>query len=40
MLRLAKDRSTLNVIAAQVDAPTGADLLAYVAVAALQECVA
>lgn len=37
MLRLAKDRPILNVIADQVGVPTGADLLADVAVAALQE---
>lgn len=37
MLRLAKDRATLNVIADQVGVPTGADLLADVAVAALQQ---
>ncbi|HEX8594074.1 MAG TPA: dTDP-4-dehydrorhamnose reductase [Pseudomonas sp.] len=37
MLRLAKDRSSLNVIADQVGVPTGADLLADVAVAALQK---
>lgn len=37
MLRLAKDRAALNVIADQVGVPTGADLLADVAVAALQQ---
>ncbi|KAF0254177.1 dTDP-4-dehydrorhamnose reductase [Pseudomonas putida] len=37
MLRLAKDRPTLSVIADQVGVPTGADLLADVAVAALQQ---
>ena len=37
MLRLAKDRPTLNVIADQIGAPTGADLLADVATAALQQ---
>lgn len=37
MLRLAKDRTTLNVIADQIGAPTGADLLADIAVAALQK---
>jgi dTDP-4-dehydrorhamnose reductase len=37
MLRLAKDRPTLNVIADQIGAPTGADLLADIAVAALQQ---
>ncbi|MDH0748971.1 dTDP-4-dehydrorhamnose reductase [Pseudomonas sp. GD03842] len=37
MLRLAKDRESLNVIADQIGAPTGADLLADVATAALQQ---
>lgn len=37
MLRLAKDRTSLNVIADQIGAPTGADLLADVATAALQQ---
>lgn len=37
MLRLAKDRESLNVIADQIGVPTGADLLADVAVAALQK---
>ncbi|MFG0686186.1 dTDP-4-dehydrorhamnose reductase [Pseudomonas sp. WSY_20] len=37
MLRLSRDRSVLNVIADQVGVPTGADLLADVAVAALQQ---
>ncbi|MDD1984019.1 dTDP-4-dehydrorhamnose reductase [Pseudomonas asiatica] len=37
MLRLAKDRETLNVIADQFGAPTGAELLADVAVMALQQ---
>lgn len=37
MLRLAKDRPTLSVIADQIGAPTGADLLADIAVAALQK---
>ena len=37
MLRLAKDRESLNVIADQVGVPTGADLLADIAVAALQQ---
>ncbi len=37
MLRLAKDRPTLSVIADQVGVPTGADLLADVAVAALRQ---
>jgi len=40
MLRLAKDRTTLSVIADQVGVPTGADLLADVAVAALQKTLA
>ncbi|WP_268799473.1 dTDP-4-dehydrorhamnose reductase [Pseudomonas huanghezhanensis] len=35
MLRLAKDRTSLNVIADQIGVPTGADLLADVAVMAL-----
>lgn len=37
MLRLAKERETLNIIADQFGAPTGADLLADVAVMALQQ---
>lgn len=37
MLRLAKDRPTLNVIADQIGAPTGAELLADIATAALQQ---
>ncbi|WP_047302437.1 dTDP-4-dehydrorhamnose reductase [Pseudomonas fluorescens] len=37
MLRLAKDRETLNVIADQVGAPTGADLIADVTVLALRQ---
>lgn len=37
MLRLAKDRTTLNVIADQIGAPTGADLLADVTASALQK---
>ncbi|TDV61887.1 dTDP-4-dehydrorhamnose reductase [Pseudomonas sp. LP_7_YM] len=37
MLRLAKDRASLNVISDQIGVPTGADLLADVAVAALQK---
>lgn len=36
MLRLAKDRETLNVIADQVGAPTGADLIADVTALAIQ----
>ncbi|MBH3412027.1 dTDP-4-dehydrorhamnose reductase [Pseudomonas putida] len=37
MLRLAKDRQSLNIIADQAGVPTGADLLADVAVHALQK---
>ncbi|NNA91273.1 dTDP-4-dehydrorhamnose reductase [Pseudomonas brenneri] len=37
MLRLAKERATLNVIADQIGAPTGADLLADVSVCALRQ---
>ncbi|WP_223522281.1 dTDP-4-dehydrorhamnose reductase [Pseudomonas sp. A-B-26] len=37
MLRLAKDRQTLNVIADQVGAPTGADLIADVTALAIQK---
>lgn len=37
MLRLAKDRPSLSVIADQIGAPTGADLLADIATAALQQ---
>ena len=37
MLRLAKDRQTLSVIADQIGVPTGAELLADIAVAALQQ---
>ena len=37
MLRLARDRTSLNVIADQIGAPTGADLLADIATAALQQ---
>ncbi|GFM83918.1 NAD(P)-dependent oxidoreductase [Pseudomonas cichorii] len=40
MLRLAKDRPTLNVIADQIGAPTGADLLADITAATLQQTVA
>ncbi|KTB58721.1 dTDP-4-dehydrorhamnose reductase [Pseudomonas syringae] len=40
MLRLAKDRTALNVIADQIGAPTGADLLADVATTALQQTLA
>ena len=37
MLRLAKDRETLSVIADQVGAPTGADLIADITALALQK---
>lgn len=37
MLRLAKDRKTLSVIADQVGAPTGADLIADVTALAIQQ---
>ena len=37
MLRLAKDRETLNVIADQVGAPTGADLIADVTALAVRQ---
>lgn len=37
MLRLAKERATLNVIADQIGAPTGADLLADVSVCAIRQ---
>jgi dTDP-4-dehydrorhamnose reductase len=37
MLRLAKERETLNVIADQVGAPTGADLIADVTALAIQQ---
>lgn len=40
MLRLAKDRPTLNVIADQIGAPTGAELLADIATAALLQTLA
>ncbi len=39
MLRLAKDRETLNVIADQIGAPTGADLIADVTALAIQQAV-
>lgn len=39
MLRLAKDRETLNVIADQIGAPTGADLIADVTALAVQQAV-
>ncbi|WP_047527098.1 dTDP-4-dehydrorhamnose reductase [Pseudomonas sp. 11/12A] len=37
MLRLAKDRDTLNVIADQIGAPTGADLIADVTALAIRQ---
>lgn len=37
MLRLAKDRETLNVIADQIGAPTGADLIADVTALAIRQ---
>ncbi|MBM0139480.1 dTDP-4-dehydrorhamnose reductase [Pseudomonas cannabina] len=40
MLRLAKDRPTLSVIADQIGAPTSAELLADIATAALQQTLA
>lgn len=40
MLRLAKDRPALNVIADQIGAPTGAELLADIATAALLQTLA
>jgi len=39
MLRLAKDRETLSVIADQIGAPTGADLIADVTALAIQKIV-
>ena len=39
MLRLAKDRETLSVIADQIGAPTGADLIADVTALAIQQAV-
>lgn len=39
MLRLAKDRETLSVIADQIGAPTGADLIADVTALAIQQVI-
>ncbi|MER2104055.1 MAG: dTDP-4-dehydrorhamnose reductase [Pseudomonas atacamensis] len=39
MLRLAKDRETLSVIADQIGAPTGADLIADVSALAIQQVI-
>ncbi|MFJ2458785.1 dTDP-4-dehydrorhamnose reductase [Pseudomonas neuropathica] len=39
MLRLAKDRETLSVIADQIGAPTGADLIADVTALAIQQII-
>jgi len=39
MLRLAKDRETLSVIADQIGAPTGADLIADVTALAIQQLI-
>ena len=39
MLRLARERETLNVIADQIGAPTGADLIADVTALAIQQAV-